>query len=135
MDGGFDLILHWGVLYHLDDWRRDLKDALDRTSLLCLETEIWDSPDPTFEHKREESSKLYDQALNGIGTIMSASCIEGYLSSLGASVVRYQDADLNAGPMKYDWEEGSIPHGFSMGQRRFWMIRRSDENNSGSGSV
>lgn len=128
IEGQYDLIVHWGVLYHLDNWRQDLKCALDHAPLICLETEIWDTDDPTFEHKKDEIEH-YDQALNGKGTVMSASCLQNYLLSLGADGVRFDGADLDAGPMKYSWEEGSI-NGFSVGQRRFWMVRRSDEHNS-----
>lgn len=126
--GDYDLIVHWGVLYHLDDWRQDLREALDRAPLICLETEIYDSVDPSFEQKMDEPIDRYDQALNGKGTIMTANCLQDYLLSIGATSVRYDDPGLDAGPMKYSWRDGSI-NGFSRGQRRFWIVRRSDEYN------
>lgn len=37
----FDLILHLGVLYHLENWEEDLKNALNHTNLLILESIIY----------------------------------------------------------------------------------------------
>jgi hypothetical protein len=122
IEGDYDLVLHWGVLYHTNDWRRDVKDALDRAPLVCLETEIWGSDDPNFEHKRDENCSLYDQALNGIGTIMSARCFEDYVTSLGVEFERYDDPSLDSGTMRYSWDAGT--NGFIIGQRRFWMLRK-----------
>jgi hypothetical protein len=121
VDGPFDLILHWGVLYHLDHWKQDLKCALDRTSLICLETEIKDTDDPACEMKVTDIDH-YDQALNRVGTILSGASLEAYCTSLGATYTRY-DEGLNAGPMIYDWKEANTNH-FKQGQRRFWMIRK-----------
>jgi SAM-dependent methyltransferase len=122
VEGQFDLIVHWGVLYHLNNWKQDVKCALDHAPLVCLETEIWDTDEPTFEHKRGESDH-YDQALNGTGTVLSAKCFEEYLTSLGATFTRFDDEDLDSHSMVYSWKEGSRP-GFVMGQRRFWLIER-----------
>jgi SAM-dependent methyltransferase len=124
LSGNYDLIIHWGVLYHLDNWKQDLKCALDRAPLLCLESEIHGSPDPLFEKKNDEIDH-YDQALNRVGTLVSAKHLENYIESLGATFVRYDDEKLNAHPVaNYSWKEEDRP-GFQSGQRRFWMIRRS----------
>lgn len=121
VDGPFDLIVHWGVLYHLNNWKQDLQCALDRSPLICLETEIQDVDDPTFEYKIDDIDH-YDQALNKVGTILSGAHVEAYLTSLGATCTRY-DEGLNAGPMIYDWKDANTNH-FKRGQRRFWMVRR-----------
>jgi hypothetical protein len=121
--GQFDLIVHWGVLYHLDNWRQDLKCALEHTTMMCLETEIVDSDDPLCERKVGEIDN-YDQAVNRVGTIMSAQCLENYLTSLGATFVRYDDEDLDAKPWgDYSWKSKN-DGGFHQGQRRFWMVTR-----------
>lgn len=122
IEGQFDLIVHWGVLYHLDNWKQDVKCALDRADLLCLETEIFDTDDPTFEQKKGEIDH-YDQALNRTGTVLSGKCFENYITSLGATFVRYDEEVLDSHAMVYSWKDGSRP-GFTIGQRRFWMIER-----------
>ena len=66
----------------------------------------------------------YDQALNRTGTIMSAQCLENYLTSLGATFTRYDDEDVDAKPWgDYSWKSKN-DGGFHQGQRRFWMVKR-----------
>ena len=36
----FDLIVHWGLLYHLYNWKEDLKECLKLADYICLETII-----------------------------------------------------------------------------------------------
>src|SRR5436190_2573113 len=72
--GPFDLIVHLGVLYHLDNWQRSLNDAAKRAPFMVLESEVCDSDDPALELKVEERG--YDQALHGHGTRPSAAMVE-----------------------------------------------------------
>jgi 2-polyprenyl-3-methyl-5-hydroxy-6-metoxy-1,4-benzoquinol methylase len=37
----FDLIVHWGLLYHLYNWKADLKECLKLADYICLETIIF----------------------------------------------------------------------------------------------
>ncbi len=120
--GQFDLIIHFGVLYHLDNWKQDIRCALTYAPLVCLETEIWGTDYPHFEHKKYETD-TYDQAVNRIGTVMSAQCFEDVLTGLGANFTRYDDEDLDSGTMRYSWKGKQTPE-FTTGQRRFWMIRK-----------
>lgn len=89
----FHIIIHWGVLYHLDNWQQDLKSALNHTNLLFLESEVSDSDDPNFEIKVDEESEKYDQSLTGKGSRPSAQYIEKVLSECGATFTRYDDAN------------------------------------------
>jgi SAM-dependent methyltransferase len=126
----FDLIVHWGLLYHLDNWKQDIKCCLKIAPLLCLETEIIDLASPTYEQKKNEMDQ-YDHAVNRIGTVMSANCFQGYVESLGANWERHDVVELNIpagtshGIHYYDWTERDSGE-FRQGQRRFWMIRRGD---------
>lgn len=125
--GPFDLIIHWGLLYHLNDWKRDLRCALERTPLLCLETTIASSANDAYEQKTTEGPEgnhQRDNALNGIGTILSAAHVETYLTSLGCTFTRYDDEDLDkSGQHRYAWKE-SDTEGYEYGHRRFWFIKR-----------
>lgn len=118
----FDLIIHWGVLYHLDKWRESLTSALEHAPLICLETVVSMSEEPSFELKKKEDG--YDQALHGTGTHMSTLCFENHLTSLGAIFIRYDDEKLNADACaQYSWLPGDIA-GNNDWSRRFWMIER-----------
>lgn len=138
VDGPFDLIIHWGLLYHVDHWRQDIRCAMERTPLLCLETCIATGTDPHEELKIHEKLTSLDHAVSGVGTIMSAVCMENYLTEQNLSYTRYDDADLNVARHHcYNWNEngtaghteGSVYHGgcgklIERGQRRFWIIKR-----------
>ncbi len=117
----FDLVIHWGVLYHLDNWKEDLRCTLNHSDLVCMETEVADSSDPKFEIKQSEEGT--DQALNGTGSHPSPAMIEEYLTSLGATFVRYDDSDINSLFHHYDWPVRETKQ-WKPGQRRFWMIRK-----------
>ena len=122
MERKFDLIIHWGLLYHLENWRQDLKCCLNHSNLISLETEVTDSVDLDFGVTRKESH--YDAAVNGIGICPGVANIENYLTSIDCSLKRYDDADLNNGIMCYDWKEGKFGNATLAGHRRFWMVRR-----------
>lgn len=123
IEGTFDLIVHWGVSYHLENWKQDLECALQHTSLLCFETEVRDTEDSAYVETVEEQREHYDQALNGKGSRLSPNHLEAFFTSLGATFVRHDDPALNAGYMNYSWEAKNNSH-FSTGQRRFWMVSR-----------
>lgn len=117
----FDLVIHWGVLYHLDNWKADLKTALNHGHYVCLETEVADSPDPNFEIKYPEG--WYDGAVNGVGTRMTPAGIEQLITECGRTFTRYDDDDIGFDYHTYSWKEGSIPNTWKSGYRRFWFIK------------
>jgi SAM-dependent methyltransferase len=122
----FDVVIHWGVLYHLDNWQQDLDCACKHTDLLFLESEVADSDDPTFEFKFNDHSG-FDQALNTKATRPSAAYIESELKKNGFEFVRYDDADLNYFSHTYDWKVTNDPSHCVVeryGFRRFWIARR-----------
>ena len=117
----FDLVIHWGVLYHLDNWKRDLEISIKHGKIVSLETEVIDSDDPEIESKLEEC--WYDGALNHVGSRMSAGNVEKVFNEIGVVFNRYDDKDLNASYHCYDWKVGERSPGiWSSGTRRFWMI-------------
>ena len=119
----FDIIIHWGVLYHLNNWQQDLTSTLEHTNLLFLETEVPDSIEPNFELTMYENAKSPDQSLTGKSIRPSADRIENYLSELGAAYQRYDDAELNSFPHVYDWTVANTNTQLR-GHRRFWIISR-----------
>ena len=117
----FDLVVHFGLLYHLRNWRLSLDRCLAHTDAILLETEVVDSEDPSLEVPVPEDG--YDQAFSGLGTRPSAPAIEAHLRRRGWHFLRFDDADLNAAFHRYDWavrNTGEHPHGL----RRFWLVCR-----------
>jgi trans-aconitate methyltransferase len=126
VSGPFDLIVHWGLLYHLDNWKQDLRCAVERAPLICLETTIASSSSVLYEQKtiETEENAQNDNALNGTGTVLSALHVESCLTSLGCTFARYDDEDLDkAARHRYSWKESEV-EGHIYGQRRFWFIKR-----------
>ena len=118
----FDLIIHWGVLYHLENWEQDLTSALNHGRNICLESEVIDSPDPFYVMHRKESGP--DQSCHGKGSFPSYAAIERVIQDHPnfLSYQRYDDRSLNAGHQHYDWK--AVNHAqIVAGRRRFWMIK------------
>lgn len=119
----FDVIIHWGVLYHLDNWQQDLActvACLEKGGILCVETETMDS-DQDEEVKVKENKELDDQALNSTGTKPSAVRVENEFTKLGLKFTRYDDSDLNTiGGHWYDWKVANTKS-FGSAWRRFWI--------------
>jgi len=61
----YDVIVHWGTLYHLTEIENHLEKISRHCNVLLLETEVCDSDDSAFFISTVE--KEYDQAFNGTG--------------------------------------------------------------------
>lgn len=104
----FDLVLHLGVLYHLDNWRNDLQCALRHTDTMILETITVFEPD----------SASYAVPLDPMTDIE----IETELRKLGCKFFRFDSAELNTQwswfrtnvmvRHLYDWTEEKYKKGF-----------------------
>ena len=116
----FDIIIHFGVLYHLSNWKENLKATLNHSNLVIFETEVANSDDIDGFYAHREAG--YDQSLHNYGVRPSAKYIESVLTELGASYTRYDDGDLNSGFHKYNWSVDATKPLFTVGQRRFWII-------------
>lgn len=127
----FDVLIHFGVMYHLNNWKQDLECAMKHSDLIILESEIADT-DKLVEYKIVDDPSGYDQALNseGICTRPSASMVEKVFEDNGFTYTRYDDGDLNDGIHTYDWKvTGSADvEGYNrdngLGLRRFWVAKR-----------
>ena len=116
----FDLVIHWGILQHLDNWRRDLQTAIRHGRIITLDTECVDFDDPMAEIKVNEN--WYDGAMNKIGTRASVAAIEKCIADLGCTFKRYDDSGLDVEYHKYSWKEGEYKNDWKSTLRRFWMI-------------
>jgi SAM-dependent methyltransferase len=134
LNESFDIIIHFGVLYHLDNWRRDLQCAINHSNIIVLESAVADC-DYEFEYKLTEEDEDGENAFNTIGTVPSAKSIESWLSELDCSYTRFDDSDLNTKWFNYDWVvtnpdlSNIVVKTFEdkplYGGRRFWLINKS----------
>jgi hypothetical protein len=130
LDRKFDIIIHFGVMYHLDNWKQDLECALKHTDLIILESEIANSNEVI--EKKVTDPDGYDQALNKkkIATRPSASYVEKVFEDCGFEFTRYDDADLNDDTHRYDWpvtgnaDRDDYTRYDDVGLRRFWVAKR-----------
>lgn len=76
IDKKYDIILHWGLLYHLNEIEIHLEQISKKCNVLLLETEICDSDDENFYIIVNENG--YDQSINNIGIRPSFKYVEKY---------------------------------------------------------
>lgn len=120
----FDIIIHWGVLYHLENWKEDLINAMKHSDLIFLESEVGNSSDENYELKFEDHDG-YDQAINKKATRPSASYIENVIKQNGFSFERYDDSSINYSSHRYDWVVTNSPEKKEEhGRRRFWILKK-----------
>lgn len=123
----FDAIIHFGLLYHLDNWKQDLECTLKQSDLIILESEVADSNEK-IEHKLTDGYG-YDQSItqSRCSTRPSAAYVESVFTDNGFSFKRYDDTDLNSSFHIYDWivsESNKTQDWNHRGYRRFWVARR-----------
>ena len=96
LNKSYDIILHWGVLYHLEFIDRNLKDVCEHCNYLFLETEICDTNDSSVCLKVNEERNHLDQAANGIGSRPSPTYVEKLLNDYNFNYCMIQDDMINS---------------------------------------
>ncbi len=135
----YDLIIHFGVLYHLNNWQKDLESAINSTAILFLESVVANTDDPKFEFKLEEDCSDPQCSYSGMATIVSADNIEKKLKELNCYYQRFDDEDLdlpNRRLYQYSWKVTNKIQGYEKsktfedlplyGGRRLWLVRKLD---------
>ena len=121
----YDVILHWGLLYHLNEIENHLEKVSSKCNVLLLETEVCDSSDESFALKFHENG--FDQAFNATGIRPSPNYVEKVLQKCGFQYKLILDPILNSGFHKYDWVLGNSKH-WEPGLRRFWICWKGVES-------
>jgi hypothetical protein len=121
----YDIILHWGLLYHLSEIESHLEKISQKCDILLLETEVSDSNDNQFYISTNESG--YDQAFNNKGIRPSPSYVEKVLEKNGFQFKLIKDPILNTGFHKYDWDIQNT-NAWRPGLRRFWICWKNVES-------
>jgi hypothetical protein len=123
IDENYNVIVHWGLLYHLGEIKLHLEKVLKKCDILLLETEVVDSDDKNFFEQVDENG--YDQAINGKGIRPSPSYVEEILKQNGFQYKLIKDPILNSDFHCYDWEITNL-HLWKHGLRRFWICWKND---------
>jgi hypothetical protein len=123
----FDITIHFGLLYHLTNPIDHLRQVLDTTDVIFLETECVDLHEPVLLYV-QENPEVFDASLKGHGLRPSPSLVELLLREKG---FKYQNLEIDTfcstdgQPYRnvYQWDVlGSGKSGQMF--RRTWMARR-----------
>ena len=114
----YDIIINFGMLYHLNNVQDSILSLAGKCKLLLLETEVCDSSNPDCILKQPE--KGLDQAFHGLGSRPSEKYIEKCLRLADYDYKLIKDPQLNSGQHVYDWEINHTQT-YRHGLRRFWI--------------
>ncbi len=100
--GEFDLIINFGLIYHLKNVEEHLKNCSKISKHLLLETLMLDSKEEKLLLLKEEETQI-TQSLNGLGSRPTINFLEKLFYKLGYKYKRLENQRLNSGIYKYDW--------------------------------
>lgn len=135
--GRFDLIINFGLIYHLRNVNSHLRCCFSIADDMLVETVVCDSTDPNKIFFCEERQEVDEEALEGTGSRPSPFYIERIAHENNFEVLRYFTADLNSGQenpteyqFRYDWkhknDDSFNAHFGGPDLRRFWRFRKAD---------
>jgi SAM-dependent methyltransferase len=126
--GEFDLILAFGVLYHLARPEEFLRSCGKAADVLLLETAVCDSLEPEVKYVPEAGGwRGQDQALEGLGCRPSPAWVEDTCRDAGFTTVRDISSPVGNWVVgSYDWEptnSGSWKRG-DVNLRKMWVCEK-----------
>ena len=121
----YNIIVHWGLLYHLHEIENHIAQIANKCDVLFLETEVSDSDSNSFYIQVDEFG--YDQALNHKGIRPSPSYVEKELTKNGFQYKLIKDPILNSDIHIYDWDINNT-NIWRHGLRRFWICWKNVES-------
>ena len=124
------MIIHFGLLYHIENVDENLRTCAAMSDRIFLETEVLDSLDDTKTRMLEEDGQKYDTGLTTKTLMISPFYIKRIFEERGMTVDIIADRSLNWGPHVYDWpqkNDGSwVQH-----RRRFFHVARTSPPQAG----
>ena len=121
----FDIAIHFGLLYHLNNWEMDLKRVFRHVKpggIMFMETVVIDASGVVVQKIDEPQHD--DCGLDKFGTYLTAEAIET-LDMGPCSMVRYDDPAINFARYKYDWKVLGSGHTDESYYRRFWKMTKT----------
>lgn len=118
--GQFDIIINFGLMYHLKlHHEKLLKNCINNSSLMFLESVIYDSYEDELYCVKENGQ---DQSISDIGCSPTTSWIENRLKIEGTKFVKYANRKLNGNGHHYDWPDKDSKK-LDRYARRFWIVK------------
>ncbi|MBZ0110913.1 MAG: class I SAM-dependent methyltransferase [Thermoanaerobaculia bacterium] len=123
---GYDVVLAFGVLYHLSQPRKFLESCGPTVKAVWLESVVSDSLEPIVSDQREAMGwRGKDQALAGRGCRPSPSWVESTSKDVGFDSVRDISSPLaNWSTASYDWKACNDGSWRRQGKnlRKMWIL-------------
>ncbi|NNM72026.1 class I SAM-dependent methyltransferase [Enterovirga aerilata] len=124
--GRFDLLIHFGLLYHIPDVDGHLSRCFAMADEIVLESVVCDSTNPEKIVLVEGNSNVIEECLHGTGSRPSPSYVERIAEENGFLVARHFTSDLNVDRLfVYDWEHKNDGNLGGWRNRRFWRFSRT----------
>lgn len=129
---GYDIVVAFGVLYHLKEPEKFLRSCADDCRILLLESAVCDATDPVVKMVPEIAHgwRGQDQALNRLGCRPSVSWVEGVCRDAGFDRIRDVSTPIaNWEIGTFDWEpqdRGRWRRG-KQNLRRMWVMEQSGD--------
>jgi len=110
----YDLVLHLGVLYHIENWKQDLECAMNHSDLMILETVVSHVkfPDRQIKNYGKERTNKHNEKYEGINSVLNLNCqesIESQIIKNNGKFIRFDNQELNT-TVSYDIKKGLIRH-------------------------
>lgn len=122
--GQFDIIINFGLLYHLENYHKEhLKNCIQNSKILLLESVVYDSKEAELYYREEDGN---DQSLTKRGGTPTTTYINDALYNSAEDRLTwtcYHHKELNGGMHIYDWEDKNSQI-YSDINRRFWIIKK-----------
>jgi SAM-dependent methyltransferase len=122
--GRFDLMIHFGLLYHLSDVDAHLGQAWRMADDIMLESVVCDSSDPNHIVYFEGDKTINEEGLHGRQNRPSPFYIERLARENGFDFDRVFSRDLNSSIFVYDWPHKNDGAYAGWGRRRMWRLRK-----------
>jgi len=129
---GYDIVIAFGVLYHLKEPEKFLRSCAASCRLLLLESSVCDAIGAVLKMVPETANgwRGQDQALNELGCRPSIAWVEGVCRDAGFDRVRDISTSLaNWEIGTFDWEpeDRGVWRVGKKNLRRMWIMERSRE--------
>jgi hypothetical protein len=135
----FDLVIHMGLLYHLQNWRSDIKNALKHSDILILESTVTTNIEENNTIlELNDNDKKYDYCTKkNTRTYFTQEEVEKELINNGCKFLRLDDKKLNVEnnwvdnnkiSLIYDWTYEKCNSGYyktyedNVWYKRFWLV-------------
>lgn len=123
--GKFDLIINFGLLYHLKNVTDHLNYCFRMSDDIILESAVCDSTDPHKIFFKDEDKTSDVDALEGIGSRPSPFYVERIAQENNFEAIRCFTPDLNYDDFLYDWDHKNDNSGVeTITLRRCWRFKK-----------